>query len=211
MKNALAFIARALLSGLLIVIPLYLAILLLLKAMSTVGRLVHPIAVLLPEWIPAENLLSLLLVLTICVLIGVVVRTQAGQAIRVKVEKGFLEKMPGYALLRSLTQQMAGNAGETAWKPALYESDEGLLPAFIIEEFRDGRYTVFVPSIPTPFAGAAFVVEHRRVHPLDVPFTDALKTVSRWGSGARHLVEAMEQEARRRSTGPVSETKTHVM
>jgi uncharacterized membrane protein len=68
-----------------------------------------------------------------------------------------------------------------------------LVPAFIIEEFPDGRYTVFVPSIPTPLAGAVYVLDRNRVHPLDVPFTDALKAVSRWGAGAKDLVMAMEQ------------------
>jgi len=97
---------------------------------------------------------------------------------------------------------MAGKSGESMWKPAMYESDEGLLLAFIIEEFSDGRYTVFVPSIPTPLAGAVYIVEQKRVHPLDVPFTDALKTVSRWGSGAKDLVTAMERGARARGTGP---------
>jgi uncharacterized membrane protein len=67
------------------------------------------------------------------------------------------------------------------------------VPAFIIEEFPDGRYTVFVPSIPTPLAGAVYVLDRNRVHPLDVPFTEALKTVSRWGSGAKDLVMAMER------------------
>jgi uncharacterized membrane protein len=202
MKQAFAFITRALVSGILIVVPLYLTILLLLKAMRTLANLVHPVAILLPDWIPAEDLLSLLLLLGICVLIGIAVRTPAGRAARNKIEKTFFEKIPGYALFKSLTQQMAGNTGETAWKPALYEGDEGLMPAFIIEEFGDGRYTVFVPSIPTPLAGATYVVAHKKVHPLDVPFTDALKTVSRWGSGARHLVEVMEQDERARSTGP---------
>ena len=211
MKPALAFTTRALLSGLLVVVPIYLATLLLLKGMQSVVGLVRPLAMLLPEWIPAESALSLLLVLLVCFLIGVAVRTRAGQAVRGQVERSFFEKIPGYALLRGLTQQIAGESRDKLWKPALYESDEGLIPAFIIEEFEDGRYTVFVPSIPTPFAGAVYVVEARRVHPLDVPFTDALKTVSRWGSGARHLVEAMEEEARKRSTRPVAETKTHVM
>jgi uncharacterized membrane protein len=195
MNNALAFIARALISGLLILVPVYLAVLLLLKGMSAVANLVRPIAALLPEWMPAENLLSLLLVLTICVLVGVAVRTKAGRRLRERLEKTFFEKIPGYALFRSLTQQMAGNTNETAWKPALYESDEGLLPAFIIEELDDGRYTVFVPSIPTPFAGAVYVLERERVFPLDVPFTDAIKVVSRWGSGAKDLVAAMEKNA----------------
>jgi len=193
MKTALAFTTRALLSGLLVVVPIYLATLLLLKGMQSVVGLVRPLAMLLPEWIPAESALSLLLVLLVCFLIGVAVRTRAGQAVRGQVETTFFEKIPGYALLRGLTQQIAGESRDKLWKPALYESDEGLIPAFIIEEFEDGRYTVFVPSIPTPFAGAVYVVEARRVHPLDVPFTDALKTVSRWGSGARDLVANMER------------------
>jgi len=58
---------------------------------------------------------------------------------------------------------------------------------------------VFVPSIPTPFAGAVYVLARERVHPVDVPFTDAIKVISRWGSGASVLVAAME---RRESVAP---------
>jgi uncharacterized membrane protein len=200
MKQALAFTMRALFAGLLIVVPLYLAILLLLQSMKSVAGLVRPLALLLPEWVPAETALSLLLVLAVCFLIGVAVRTRVGQAARDKIERTFFERIPGYALLRSLTEQMAGKSRENIWKPALLDGDEGLLLVFIIEEFPDGRYTVFVPSIPTPLAGAVYVVERKRVHPLDVPFTDALRMVSRWGSGARELVAAMEHGERARST-----------
>ena len=37
-----------------------------------------------------------------------------------------------------------------------------------------------------------------RVHPLDIPFTQALKSVSRWGSGSKELVAAMETEIARK-------------
>jgi uncharacterized membrane protein len=196
MKRALAFTTRAVVSGLLIVVPIYLAILLLLKGLKSVVGLVRPFALLLPDWVPAETALSLLLVLGICFVIGVAVRTRVGQAARNQVERTFFERLPGYPLLRSLTQQMTGRSRENIWKPALLEGGEGLILTFIIEEFADGRYTVFVPSIPTPLAGAVYVVDRSRVHPLDIPFTDALKTVSRWGSGSKDLVEAMERGAR---------------
>ena len=193
MKKALAFFAKSLLGGLLVVVPIYLAILVLLKGMKSVGTLVRPFAQLLPDWLPAEQALSLLLVLFICFLIGVAVRARAGRAIRARIERGFLEKIPGYALFRSLTQQVAGEERQNVWKPALVEIEEALVPAFIIEELDDGRYTIFVPSIPTPLAGAVYILDRKRVHPLDVPFTEALKTVSRWGSGAKDLVAAMER------------------
>jgi uncharacterized membrane protein len=180
--------------GLLVVVPLYLSVLLLLKAMQSVVGLVRPVALLLPEWFPAEHALSLLLVIILCFLIGAAVRTPAGRAIRERIEKSLFERIPGYALLRSLTQRIAGKDEERAWKPALVEIEEALVPAFIIEELDDGRFTVFVPSVPTPFAGAVYVLAPERVHPLDVPFTQALQSVSRWGSGSKELVAAMETE-----------------
>jgi uncharacterized membrane protein len=196
MKQVREFVVSALVGGLLVVLPLYLAVLLLLKAMQSVVGLVRPLAVLLPEWLPAEHALSLLLVLIVCFLIGVAVRTAIGRAIRARIEQSLFGRIPGYTLLRSLTQQVAGTAQQHVWKPALAEIEDALVPAFIIEEFADGRFTVFVPSVPTPVSGAVYILGRDRVHPLDVPFTEAIKPITRWGSGARELVAAMESRRR---------------
>ena len=195
MKRFGEFVGSAFVGGLLIVVPIYLAVLVLLKAMQSLGAFVKPFAMLLPEWLPAENLLSLLLVLMVCFLIGVAARMPAGRVIRERIEKSLFERIPGYALFRSLTQRIAGKDEENVWKPALAEIEEALVPAFIIEELEDGRFTVFVPSVPTPFAGAVYILTPERVHPLDVPFTQALKSVSRWGSGSKELVAAMKTES----------------
>jgi len=201
MKRLREFIVTSLTGGLLIILPIYLSVLLLLKAMKAVGGVVQPVAALLPEWVPAEKVLSFLLVLTGCFLVGAITRTPAGRAARERLEKSLFVKIPGYALFRSLTQQLAGQSVEKAWKPALVEIEDALVPAFIIEELADGRYTVLVPSIPTPLAGAVYVLDRKRVHPLDVPFTQALQVVSRWGSGAKDLVAAMEKDVSRAPIG----------
>jgi uncharacterized membrane protein len=192
MKKFGEFVVSALVAGLLLVVPLYLAVLLLLKATQSVVALVKPFAMLLPDWFPAEHFLSLLLVLIVCFLVGVAVRTPTGRAIRERIEKTLFERLPGYALLRSLTQRLAGQGEENVWKPALVEIEDALVPAFIIEELEDGRFTIFVPSVPTPFAGAVYILSPERVHPLDIPFTQAVQSVSRWGSGSKELVAAME-------------------
>ena len=194
MKKERGYVVSAVIAGLLVLAPIYFAILLLLKAMKSVGGIVRPIARLLPEWMQGETLLALLVVLAACFLVGVLVRTPAGRAGRETLEKSLFAKIPGYALFRSMTQQLAGSAHERVWKPALAEIEDALVPSFIIEELSDGRYTVFVPSIPTPLAGAVYVLPRERVHPVDVPFTQALQTVSRWGSGAGELVAAMERK-----------------
>jgi uncharacterized membrane protein len=196
MKFAREFLVTTLVGGLLIVLPLYLTVLVLLKGMQSLAALVRPLAMLLPAWLPAENLLSLALVLVVCFLIGVAVRTRVGGILRQWMDRAVFERLPGYGLFRSLTQRLAGEGRENVWKPALVEIEEALVPAFIIEEVADDRFTVFVPSVPTPLAGAVYILSRERVHPLDVSFTQAIKSISRWGSGSKDLVAAMTKAPR---------------
>jgi uncharacterized membrane protein len=191
MKFARKFLVNTLVGGLLIVLPIYLTVLVLLKGMRSVVALVRPLAMLLPAWLPAENLLSLALVLVVCFLIGIAVRTRVGRILRHWMDRAVFERLPGYGLFRSLTQRLAGEGRENVWKPALVEIEEALVPAFIIEEVGDDRFTVFVPSVPTPLAGAVYILSRERVHPLDVSFTQAITSISRWGLGSKDLVAAM--------------------
>jgi uncharacterized membrane protein len=192
-RPAHGFFTGALITGLLVIVPFYLALLLLLKAMQSLAGLVRPIAALLPDWLPAEDLLALLLVLVLCFLVGVAVQTHLGRAVRERVEKSLFQRIPGYAVFRGLAQQMSGESRESAWKPALVEIEDALVPGFIIEELDDGQFTVFVPSVPTPLAGAVYVLSRERVHALDVPFTSAIQVISKWGSGSKALVAAMKR------------------
>src|SRR5579864_5401257 len=88
------------------------------------AHLLKPFAALLPDWLPGEGLLSLLLVLVFCYLVGLAIRTSTGQAIRQRIERSVFEKIPGYALFRSLTQRLAGESEDEAWKPALAEIED---------------------------------------------------------------------------------------
>ena len=196
MKFVREFLQNAVLGGVLVVLPIYLALVVLLKGMQSVVPLVRPFTMLLPDWVPAENLLSLVLVLIVCFLIGVAVRTRLGHMLRERLETSLFERIPGYGLIRSLTQRLAGEGRENVWKPALADMGDGLVLVFIIEEFEDGRLTVFVPSVPTPFAGAVYILSRDRVHALDVPFTQAIQSISRWGAGSKDLVAAMTKAER---------------
>ena len=193
LKKFLEYGWNAALRGLVVILPIYLTTLLLLKAMKSLAGLVRPLARLLPNRLPAESILSFLLVLILCFLVGIAVRTSIGKAARDRIESSLLPKIPGYTLFRGMTRQLAGDSGETMWQAALVEIEDALVPALIIEELDDGSFTVFVPSVPTPMAGAVYILAAHRVHPLDVPFTQVVKAVTRWGSGSKDLVSAMEK------------------
>ena len=79
MKHARELVTSTVIGGVFIVVPVYLAVLLLLKGMKSAASLVRPIAVLLPDWLPAEQFFSLVVVLVACFFVGAAVRTQAGR------------------------------------------------------------------------------------------------------------------------------------
>ena len=54
MKVVREFVVSTVVGGLFIVVPVYLAVLLLLKGMKSVTGLVRPFAALLPDWIPLK-------------------------------------------------------------------------------------------------------------------------------------------------------------
>ena len=194
MKHVREFVGNAVVGGVLVLLPVYLAVLLLLKGMQSVSGLLRPISALLPDWVPAQDFLSVLAVLIACFVVGAAVRTRAGRVVRERIEMSLFGRLPGYALFRGLTQRLAGTSEENVWKPALAEIEDALVPAFIVEELDDGRFTVFVPSVPTPFAGAVYILSRDRVHPIDIPFTQAIRSVSQWGSGSKDLVAAMRKK-----------------
>jgi len=82
MKKSFRYVVNAVGSGFLILIPIYLAVLLMLKAMKSVGGMMRPLAHLVPDWFPAERVLSIAVVLVICFVVGVAVRTHVGRMAR---------------------------------------------------------------------------------------------------------------------------------
>ena len=197
MKRIHGFVGSALVSGLLIVVPVYLGLLLIGRALNGLVQLVGPIARLLPDWLPGGNILSLLIVLLGCFAVGAATRSTIGRAAKRKLERTVFARLPGYELFRGLTQQLVGEGREDTWKPVLAEIEDALVPAFIIEELEDGRCTVFVPSVPSPFAGAVYVLSRERVHPVSATFLQTFRVLSRWGSGSKDLVAAMEPTSRK--------------
>ena len=94
MRSPIQFAVRSLVAGVLVVAPIYLSALLLLKAMGSLIGLVKPIAKVLPEWLPAVQIVSLLLILIVCFLVGVGIRTKVGLALWEQAERSLFQENP---------------------------------------------------------------------------------------------------------------------
>jgi len=191
MKGLAALTKTTLIGGLLVVLPIYLSILLLAKTLLAIVALLSPVTAAIPAGAQFRQVIAILIVLAVCFVAGIAVRTGPGLRAKNALERSVLERIPGYALVRGLTERISGDEGEGAFRPALAEVEGGLAPAFIIEELDDGRYTVLVPSVPTPAAGSLLILARELVHPVDVPFTQAVKVISKWGTGAGALARGV--------------------
>ena len=191
MKGLAELTKTTLIGGLLVVLPIYVSVLLLAKTLAAIFALLAPVTAAIPAGAQFRQVIAIVIVLVVCLIAGLIVRTRSGRRARKILEQSVLEKIPGYSLVRGLTDRMSGADGDGAFQPALVEVEDALSPGFIIEELEDGRYTVLVPSVPTPAAGALFILPPERVHRLDVPFTQAFTVISKWGAGAGALARGI--------------------
>ena len=139
----------------------------------------------------------MLLLIGVCFVCGIAVRTGPGLRAKNALERSLLEKIPGYALIRGLAGRIVGRTNEETFTVVLAEIEDALVPAFLVEDCGDGQCAVFVPSVPTPAAGSIYIIANERVHPVDVPFTQAVSVISKWGAGSSELLAGMKRAAQK--------------
>ena len=194
MKTLIEFLKVTLVGGLLVVLPIWVTLLLLLKAIKGALAMLLPIAKLLPQWFVHEKVAALGLLLVICFVVGLLIRTRPGRRFGDWLTQHILGRIPGFALMRGMTRQLAGKEREELFQPALVEIEEALVPVFIIEKHADGQFTIFVSSSPTPMAGAIYILPPERVHLVDVPLRKAMLCVTKWGAGAAEMRAAIRSD-----------------
>ena len=193
LKALVEFVRTTLIGGLLIVLPVYLTVALLAKALKGMVALLGPVVALLPERVHhLRQFIAIALVVLVCFMLGLIARTGLGRRVIDAFERRVLERMPGFAMLRSVVRRVSGTAEDAQFQPVLVETDEETLtPGFIVEELDGDRFVVLVPSVPTPAAGSVYILPRKRVHLVDAPVTEAIGVITRWGAGTSKLLKAM--------------------
>lgn len=193
MPKLLQGLKTALVTGLLVVLPAWLAVLLIVGLLAKLGIVVKPIAGHLPEGVNHPQLVAVASLLMICLVAGLLVRTPLGGYLAKILNDHVFSQVPGYVPLKTIANQFADLDKREGFKPCLAEVEDGsFAPAFLIERHADERCTVFIPSAPTPMAGAILIMPGERVHLIHVPVGSVLGCVSKWGIGAGELLAAME-------------------
>jgi len=191
MKPLSEFTKATLIGGIVVILPLGVLALVLEKIVELLRPLALSISPWLPRWFHFPDIVTLVLLLLSCFVAGLLAETRAGQSVGNFFERVILNHIPGYSIVRSFTRRIGNIEESEKFAPALAVMEDGLVPAFVVEKHFDGRYTVFVPSAPTPSVGAIYILPSERVHLLDVSLLKAIKCITSWGAGSDELLQAM--------------------
>jgi hypothetical protein len=85
---------------------------LLAKAVKGLLEILSPVAGSLPAGVEFRQAATIILLIAVCFVVGLVVRTRPGLRAKNAFEQAVLEKLPGYTFFRGLAQRLTGRSEE---------------------------------------------------------------------------------------------------
>jgi uncharacterized membrane protein len=199
MRGVIQFVKTTLVGGFFVVLPMVLLYILMGELFDAAIALGTPIADLLPEDAFGDKdtaqVVAVLLLLVVCFLTGLVLRTRTGNRILKWLENKVLEPIPGYTVLRDLSNRFAGDESKDFFQPAILSGSGGIkTPVLIVEEHAGGDYSVLIPIAPTPMLGTIQIARRNLVQKVDLPVTEALECFWHWGVGTEKLTRHVREQ-----------------
>jgi uncharacterized membrane protein len=199
MKRLKEFFKSALIGGLLVILPFGIMIAIVVWIFSQVRKAIAPLTKLVMDQSTLQGIVADILVIgliiTVCFMVGVLVRTRLGTWIYNTLENSFLKKTPGYTLIKETVFQFLGNKKSPFSSVAMVKlyGNDTLASAFITDTHENGMCTVFVPTGPNPTSGNIFHLDSKFVFPVDIPVEDAMRSIISCGAGSSELIRRMKK------------------
>lgn len=193
MKGLFGFLKATIVGGFFVVLPV---VLIWLVVAETIELLVG-VATTVSEFLVGKGLkafsdpelLAVLILIGVCFVTGLAMRTRIGSKIGGFIERLVLNPIPGYKVFKTLTHSIAGLDQSSAFTPALLDEGDGTrAPVLAVEDHADGGVTVLVPMAPTPTVGPVRVVPGSRVQRLNVSLVDFMECYFHFGSGVKDVI-----------------------
>lgn len=202
MKRIRSFIGLTLLGGMMVALPITIFILLVDWLLGLVTSFVSPLSALLTRWTPVAqivaDLLGVIIVLIICFLVGLLIRTKIGSWLHDIIDQWLTKLAPGYKTIREVVMQFFGGEGNTSLlkgqvcRAYIMGRAAGVSVTGIITSTHvNGDYTVYVATAPIPTSGFVYHLSSECVDLLPhVSVEAAMRTVIACGSGSQVIFES---------------------
>ena len=200
MQSLFRFLKTTLIGGLVVLVPVAICTYIMAAVVKAVLGGLASVAAILPAQGPGGiglmSLIAIALVVAVCFLFGLLVRTAGGRALGGWVEDRLFNLLPGYELIKRVTQQFAGSGEETLGTPVAVRLGDSQQIGFLVEELTPGQVTVFIPAAPALTFGSVHIVTVDRVQKLNVKLTQVVDCITKIGCGSSRLLSAPRQPSR---------------
>ena len=115
MNAVLNFLKVTLIGGLLVLLPIWLAVVVLLKVFNGAMALVRPLANMFPQTLVHQDAAAVIILILISFLVGLAIRTKTGIRLREWLTSHLFEHLPGFSLWRGVARQLAGDRKEQSF------------------------------------------------------------------------------------------------
>ncbi len=193
------FIITTLIGGFVVLLPLAIFVLIIKIIINLVAGLLAPISNLIKNELDLQvpdiliGIIAFAIVIFVCFMIGLFIRTQIGLSTLRYFERTYLLKLPFYGVIKETVQQFTGAKKMPFTDVVLIDvfGNGTRMTGFITDEHPSGNLTVFVPTGPNPTNGFIFHVTKAQVTHMDekVRTDDAMRTIIGVGVGSSKVME----------------------
>jgi len=192
MSRIARYLRKALIGGVVVVLPLFVFVNLLWWLASWIADQIAPVADFaqghlgMPLW--SAQALSIAAIVVACSALGVFVSTHFGNRAFNWLEANTVQRVPGYRPVKEILSYLGKRDQNPFTRPVLVSVGPGLrFTGFLADEGPSGT-TVFVPTGPNPTTGLVLHVNPHDIERLAVPGSDVLKTILACGAGSQRLL-----------------------
>lgn len=193
------FIKSTLVGGLLVLLPLAIFVYVAIWLFDLVRGAIAPLTRIVMAKSALQgvvaDVVTVGLLVWICFVVGMLVRTRMGTWLYGLLELRLLRKAPGYSMIKETVSQFLGKKKSPFSSVALVRlfGNDTLASAFVTDTHEDGSHTVFVPTGPNPTSGNIYHLQAENVFPVNVPVEDAMRSIISCGAGSSVLLAKLRE------------------
>ena len=168
MKTFLSHLRDIAISGFFAMLPLYVMFIVIAKAWKSLSSVGAGIAGMFGMksvlGVGSSTVLSGLLVITIWIVIGLLVRFSFMAALSRAAERAMSKYIPGYDTYKAIAEEkLQHKARALDYTSALIRWQEYWRPAYIVEQDEDGTCVLFLPDVPETNKGHVLLTKNDQV------------------------------------------------
>jgi len=193
MDHVRRLIGTTVLGGIVFLVPLVFLGAVLGKAFSIMKLLGRPLAQLLQVdrtvlgFAFVELLTGMLLVL-VCLLAGLLAKSELARTSREKLDTWLLHLIPGYAWVKGVTGNIDETEAQNEFKPVLVRFDDQCQLGFEVDRGDNGLVAVFLPGAPDARSGSVCYVAEDRVSELNTGFSAIVNSCKNLGRNSLQML-----------------------